>query len=67
MSFRTSRCARQGKRMLVYFEADNGTAIMKTSEAKSVVSGGKLEEGAMVLVEFDKIDFKGLVVKLHGK
>lgn len=67
MSFRASRCARQGKRMLVYFEADNGTAIMKTSEAKSVVSGGKLEEGAMVLVEFDKIDFKGLVVKLHGK
>jgi hypothetical protein len=53
--------------MLVYFRADNATAIVKTSEAKSVVSGGKLEEGALVLVEFDKIDFEGLVVKLHGK
>ena len=55
------------KRMLVFFNVDQTTAVLETTKVKEVLQGDKVQEGATVLVEFGKDVFKASVVKLHGK
>lgn len=56
------------KRMLVFFEADKMTSILPTSKVKKVLGeGSKLEDGANVIVEYDKVDYEAQIIKLHGK
>ena len=55
------------KRMLVFFEEDKTTAILNTSKVKQIIGGNKLEDGAIVVVEYDNADYEALVIKLHGK
>ena len=53
--------------MLVFFEEDKTTAILNTSKVKQIIGGNKLEDGAIVVVEYDNADYEALVVKPHGK
>ena len=53
--------------MLVFFEEDKTTAILNTSKVKQIMGGNKLEDGAIVAVEYDNADYEALVVKPHGK
>ena len=55
------------KRMLVFFNVDQTTAVLETTKVKDVLQGDKVQEGATVLVEFGKDVFEASVVKLHGK
>ena len=55
------------KRMLVFFNVDQTTAVLETTKVKEVLQGDKVQEGATVLVEFGKDVFEASVVKLHGK
>ena len=55
------------KRMLIFFNVDQTTAVLETSKVKNVLQGKKIQEGATVLVEFGKEIFEASVVKLHGK
>ena len=55
------------KRMLIFFNVDQTTAVLETSKVKNVLQGEKIQEGATVLVEFGKEIFEASVVKLHGK
>lgn len=66
MSLRSiTRCA---KRMLVFFEEEGSTSILSTNKVKKIVSGGnKLENGAVVVVDYENVDYEAVVVKLHGK
>ena len=55
------------KRMLVFFNVDQTTAVLETTKVKEVLQGDKVQEGATVLLEFGKDVFEASVVKLHGK
>ena len=56
------------KRMLVFFKFDENTSVLGTNKVKKVLANGnKLEEGAVVLVEYDKVDYEAHVIKMHGK
>ena len=55
------------KRVLVFFNVDQTTAVFETTKVKNVSQGDKIQEGATVLVEFGKEVFEASVVKLHGK
>ena len=54
------------KRMLVFFNVNQTTAVLETTKVKDVLQGNKVQEGATVLVEFGKDVFEASVVKLHG-
>ena len=54
------------KRMLVFFNVDQTTAVLETTKVKDVLQGDKVQ-GATVLVEFGKDVFEASMVKLHGK
>ena len=55
------------KRMLLFFNVDQTTAVLETTKVKEVLQGDKVQEGATVLVEFGKDVLEASVVKLHGK
>ncbi|CAB4021702.1 Hypothetical predicted protein, partial [Paramuricea clavata] len=53
------------KQMLIFFSVDQTTAVQETTKVKHVIEGDMVQEGATVLVEFGKENFKARVVKLH--
>ena len=53
--------------MLVFFEEDKTKAILNTSKVKQIIGRKKLEDGAVVVVEYDNVDYEARVIKLHGK
>ena len=55
------------KQMLIFFSVDQTTAVLETTKVKHVIEGDVVQEGATVLVEFGKENFKASVIKLHGK
>ena len=55
------------KRMLIFFNVDQTTAVLETTKVKHVLQGDMIKEGATVLVDFGKEEFEASVVKLHGK
>lgn len=56
------------KRMLVLFEEESSTSILSTGKVKKIVSGdNNLKDGAVVVVDYENVDYKALVLKLHGK
>ena len=61
------RLRQAAKRVLVFFNVDQTTAVLETTKVKNVSQGDKIQEGATVLVEFGKKVFEASVVKLHGK
>ena len=55
------------KTMLIFFIADQTTAILETTKVRKILQGDMVKEGATVLVDFDEEEFEASVIKLHGK
>lgn len=46
------------KRMLIFFNVDQTTAVLETTKVKHVLQGDMIKEGATVLVDFGKEEFE---------